>query len=204
MFYGVYERKVSTMALCKLLEHGVTTKDVRLTSVTIRDKIEGNDKGRTRSQTSGTDMQWTNVPILVKIFKLLINELAFLKETNAVDTDSDSESESNEKDTTSSTKSSPIKVVSDLMYNDGMYTDFVKIDFCPFFELNFFLSDNGDDSNDQLMQELMSDPAFDINMEENLTKFLQNFSRDDNFIQFTQHLTQLEKIILQGIQVSVP
>lgn len=109
------------MALCKLLEHGVTTKDVRLTSVTIRDKIEVPQKGRTRSETSGSDVQWTNVPILVKIFKLLINELAFLKETNAVDTDSDSESESNEKDTTTSTKSSPIKVVSDLMYNDGMY-----------------------------------------------------------------------------------
>lgn len=120
MFYGVYERKVSTMALCKLLEHGVTTKDVRLTSVTIRDKIEVTGKARTRSQTSGTDVQWTNVPILVKIFKLLINELAFLKETNAVDTDSDSESESNEKDTTNSSKSSPIKVLSDLMYNDGM------------------------------------------------------------------------------------
>lgn len=68
---------------------------------------------------------------------------------------------------------------------------------------NWFFLDNGDDSNDQLMQELMQDPAFDINMEENLTKFLQNFSRDDNFNEFTQHLTQLEKIILQGIQVSV-
>lgn len=120
LFYGVYERKVSTMALCKLLEHGVTTKDVRLTSVTIRDKIEENGKARTRSQTSGSDVQWTNVPILVKIFKLLINELAFLKESNAVDTDSDSESESNDKDTTSSSKSSPFRVVSDLMYNDGM------------------------------------------------------------------------------------
>lgn len=121
MFYGVYERKVSTMALCKLLEHGVTTKDVRLTSVTIRDKVEVTHKGRTRSETSGSDVQWTNLPILVKIFKLLINELAFLKETNAVETDSDSESESNEKDTTNSTKLSPIKVVSDLMYNDGMH-----------------------------------------------------------------------------------
>lgn len=108
------------MALCKLLEHGVTTKDVRLTSVTIRDKVEVAHKGRTRSET-GSEVQWTNVPILVKIFKLLINELAFLKETNAVDTDSDSESESNEKDTTTSTKLSPIKVVSDLMYNDGTY-----------------------------------------------------------------------------------
>lgn len=108
------------MALCKLLEHGVTTKDVRLTSVTIRDKIEVNAKARTRSQTSGTEVQWTTVPILVKIFKLLINELAFLKETNAVETDSDSESESNENDTTRATKLSPIKVVSDLMYNDGM------------------------------------------------------------------------------------
>lgn len=121
MFYGVYERKVSTMALCKLLEHGVTTKDARLTSVTIRDKVDVNAKAkaRTRSQTSGAEVQWANIPILVKIFKLLINELAFLKETNAVETDSDSESESNDKDSSNTSKSSPLKVVSDLMYNDG-------------------------------------------------------------------------------------
>lgn len=121
MFYGVYERKVSTMALCKLLEHGVTTKDARLTSVTIRDKVDVNGKARTRSQTSGSEVQWAYVPILVKIFKLLINELAFLKETNAVETDSDSESESNDKDSSSTSKRSPLKVVSDLMYNDGTY-----------------------------------------------------------------------------------
>lgn len=122
MFYGVYERKVSTMALCKLLEHGVTTKDVRLTSVTIRDKVEVNtENARTRSQTAGVQVQWTNVPILVKIFKLLINELAFLREMNVIDTDSDSETDGNDEEKSNASKTSPLKVVSDLMYNDGIY-----------------------------------------------------------------------------------
>lgn len=84
MFYGTYERKVSTMALCKLFEHGVTTEDVRLTSVSIRDVVVPVSTARTRqtrSQTNKQPQQWQDVPILVKIFKLLLSELANLKES---------------------------------------------------------------------------------------------------------------------------
>ena len=86
LFYGNYERKVTTMALCKLFEHGVTTKDVRLTSVTIRDIADNVQSNSTRSRvtrsTANNQQIWINIPILVKIFKLLINELVFLKELN--------------------------------------------------------------------------------------------------------------------------
>lgn len=51
------------------------------------------------------------------------------------------------------------------------------------------------------MEELLQDPIFQTSMEETLTKFLQNFSRDDHFREFTEHLTSHEKLILQGIQV---
>lgn len=97
LFYGLYERKVSTMALCKLFEYGVTTQDSRLTSVNVRDQIEADSSAvqqmSTRSQTAAANnsTQWTTVPVLVKIFKLLINELASLKESES---DDDSESES--------------------------------------------------------------------------------------------------------------
>lgn len=65
MFYGIYERKVSTMALCKLFEHGVTTNDARLISVRIRDVVETVQNGngpRTRQQSSGVNQQWVDVP----------------------------------------------------------------------------------------------------------------------------------------------
>lgn len=67
MFYGTYERKVSTMALCKLFEHGVTTNDSRLVSVKIRDMVETNavqngNRRQTRQQTSNIQQQWIDVP----------------------------------------------------------------------------------------------------------------------------------------------
>lgn len=94
LFYGAYERKVSTMALCKLFEHGVTTKDSRLTSVTIRELVEPSvdTAHNTRSQSAKRAQEWQSVPVLVKVFKLLINELDHLKEANTnEDTDSNSD-----------------------------------------------------------------------------------------------------------------
>lgn len=66
MFYGTYERKISTMALCKLFEHGVTTHDSRLTSVIIKDLVEissptTSSKPRTRQQVAASQ-QWVTIP----------------------------------------------------------------------------------------------------------------------------------------------
>lgn len=83
LFYGTYERKVSVMALCKIFEYGVTTKDQRLMQVMIKDLVEAPGsvgKTRTRSQTNNSSQQWVSIPIMVKIFKLLINELGNLRE----------------------------------------------------------------------------------------------------------------------------
>lgn len=81
LFYGSYERKVSVMALCKIFEYGVNTQDQRLMQVQIKDLVEapGAAKTRTRSQTTNSQ-QWISIPIMVKIFKLLINELSNLRE----------------------------------------------------------------------------------------------------------------------------
>lgn len=93
LFYGSYERKVSTMALCKLFEHGITTGDARLITVSIRDLVEAPNnnmaKPRTRAQTAGVQQQWVAIPVMVKIFKLLINELAHLKEASLLNNESD-------------------------------------------------------------------------------------------------------------------
>lgn len=98
LFYGTYERKVSVMALCKIFEYGINTQDQRLINVIIKDVVEipsTSTKVRTRSQAPNTQ-QIITVPIMVKIFKLLINELSNLREVknalnNATDGDDDDE-----------------------------------------------------------------------------------------------------------------
>lgn len=39
MFYQVYERKTSVVALCKILEHGVTTQDSRLNDIIVDGEV---------------------------------------------------------------------------------------------------------------------------------------------------------------------
>jgi hypothetical protein len=103
LFYGSYERRVSTMALCKLFEYGVTTKDQRLVSVLVKECVEvpgSSNRPRTRSQTQ---VQWISIPIMVKIFKLLINELSNLREIRDAknienNNDDEDDSDNEEKD----------------------------------------------------------------------------------------------------------
>ncbi|XP_043224474.1 importin-9-like isoform X2 [Amphibalanus amphitrite] len=91
LFYGSYDVKVSVMALCKLLQHGVNTHDSRLSEITVKGDEVINTGGsgiRTRSQRAREPEQFTSIPVLVKIFKLLINELS-----SAIERDAGSESE---------------------------------------------------------------------------------------------------------------
>lgn len=77
------------MALCKIFEYGINTQDQRLVSVMLQETVEipnANLKARTRSQAAN-NRQIINVPIMVKIFRLLINELSNLREVkSAADT----------------------------------------------------------------------------------------------------------------------
>uniref|UniRef100_A0AAR2LE53 Importin N-terminal domain-containing protein n=1 Tax=Pygocentrus nattereri TaxID=42514 RepID=A0AAR2LE53_PYGNA len=85
LFYGQYEGKVSAIALCKLLQHGLNTNDKRLQDIVVKgEEIFNQDEGiRTRSKSAKNPERWTNVPLLVKIFKLIVNELSSVVEANA-------------------------------------------------------------------------------------------------------------------------
>uniref|UniRef100_A0A673A4R3 Importin N-terminal domain-containing protein n=1 Tax=Sphaeramia orbicularis TaxID=375764 RepID=A0A673A4R3_9TELE len=85
LFYGQYEGKVSTVALCKLLQHSLNTDDKRLQDIVVKgEEIYSPEEGiRTRSKTAKNPERWTNIPLLVKIFKLIINELSTVVEANA-------------------------------------------------------------------------------------------------------------------------
>ncbi|VTJ56934.1 Hypothetical predicted protein [Marmota monax] len=85
LFYGQYEGKVSSVALCKLLQHGINADDKRLQDIRVKgEEIYSMDEGiRTRSKSAKNPERWTNIPLLVKILKLIINELSNVMEANA-------------------------------------------------------------------------------------------------------------------------
>ena len=62
------------MALVKLLQHGVATNDARLQEISVKgdEIIVEAESGRrmTRSARRQQPTQWTQVPVLAKIFKV--------------------------------------------------------------------------------------------------------------------------------------
>merc|ERR1712240_93998 len=78
-FFGFYETKVSITAIGKLLQHGVNSNDTRLTEIAVGGDPLLHSNGLT-TRSSNNIMEWTRVPLLAKLFKLLINELQHLIE----------------------------------------------------------------------------------------------------------------------------
>mgnify|MGYP003507478690 FL=1 len=66
-----------------------------------------------------------------------------------------------------------------------------------FLKFSNYLDETTED--DQLLQDLMQDPIFQEDTEVALTKFLTNFSRNDNFVAFVEQLTLPEKKVLQNL-----
>uniref|UniRef100_A0A4W5P135 Importin 9 n=1 Tax=Hucho hucho TaxID=62062 RepID=A0A4W5P135_9TELE len=93
LFYGQYEGKVSTVALCKLLQHGLNTNDKRLQDIVVKgEELFVPDEGiHTRSKSAKNPEKWTNVPLLVKVFKLIVNELSSYYESNWEEEEDDDE-----------------------------------------------------------------------------------------------------------------
>lgn len=64
-FYGTYERKISTLALCQIFEYGINSNDTRITSIQIRDLAEQTNNGNrphTRQQAANAPQHWVNYP----------------------------------------------------------------------------------------------------------------------------------------------
>eukprot|EP00117_Sycon_ciliatum_P025680 scpid22203/ scgid1813/ Importin-9; Importin-9a; Importin-9b; Ran-binding protein 9 len=83
-FFSAYEKTVCVFGLCHLLRYGLNSGDQRLQELTVPgDEIFSADEGiRTRSKTKSVPRQVTIIPVLVKIFKLLLNEMTYQFELN--------------------------------------------------------------------------------------------------------------------------
>ncbi|XP_067100238.1 importin-9 [Osmerus mordax] len=198
LFYGQYEGKVSTVALCKLLQHGLNTNDKRLQDIMVKgEEIFTAEEGiRTRSKSAKNPERWTNIPLLVKVFKLIVNELSSVVEANATrsaaadwsqesggmweEQDQEEEEEDEEEDEEDQGLSG--QLLSDLIasnkYDEDYYED--------------------DDEEDP---DALKDPIYQIDLQAYLTDFLTQFAQQPCYSMFSGHLNESERRVLQSIGI---
>ncbi|KAL6255028.1 hypothetical protein P5V15_013362 [Pogonomyrmex californicus] len=182
LFLGRYDRKVATIALCKILEYGVTHGDSRLDEITVKGDmiISGIEDGvRTRSKAESQPYEWTTVPVLVKIFKVIINELS--NDIEAVSASQDTEVSDDE----------------DEEEDDDEFID-------PGNETANILQFGGadEDNDDEEDLELLRDSIYHLNLGQYLRDFLLNFSIHHCFHVYIQHLNVPELRVLNNININ--
>ncbi|KZC12620.1 Importin-9 [Dufourea novaeangliae] len=182
LFFGRYDRKVATVALCKILEYGVTHGDSRLNEITVKgDQIfSGHEEGvRTRSKAESQPYQWTTIPVLAKIFKLIINELSNDLEAVAANQDSSESDDDEEGD------------------GDNAFLD-------PGYETMLLLEEAANEAEEEEEDpELLEDSIYHLNLGQYLRDFLLNFSTHHCFPAFVQHLNIPERKVLGSLNINV-
>lgn len=184
VFFGTYENKVSILALCKLLEHGIQTNDSRLVDITVKgDRIVNMNEGiRTRSKSASNPEQWTEIPVLVKIYKLMISELGCcLDDAMREPEDEESEDEEWEDDGDMEGLNGPLRKC-----------------FAPASDYPGFDRDSGEEEEDP---DVKADPISSMNLQSCLVQFLRGLSQQPFYAKFSEHNTPQELQVLHNAGV---
>lgn len=175
LFFGMRDRKITILALCKLLEYSLqlpstddNTCNLNLITVAGDPIVDDNITGiRTRSKSRNVE-RWTQVPCTVKILKILLSEINTIDESrraNGRTSNDDNDDDDNDDD--------------DMSGDDSGDCD-VDCDY----------DDDDDDSDDE---SLTNDPISSVNLNEYLLEFVCSFSKMNVFSQFHEHLNEIEK-----------
>ncbi|RNA14456.1 importin-9 [Brachionus plicatilis] len=197
LFVGPYDSKVSILALAKLLEHAITTDDSRFHSIFVRgDRIINPAEGiKTRSKSKTDKELYTQVPLLVKIYKLLINETHGLleekKDFNGDYEEEESDDEDEEEDENENKEDIDIDQSEEPAEN--LYNYLNKYDL---FEDAFERDDLEDDP------EALEDPLMKIDLLEFLSNFLKTLSQHPCYKLFSEHHNAIERDFLKEIGVT--
>jgi len=199
LFYGAYEGKISTVALSKLLLHAVQSNDPRLQNIEVKgDLIHSNsDVIRTRSRAVKTPDEWTNVPVLIKIYKLLINELSNQIEASSSKlVDGEDDDEDGEWEDVVEEGDDDDDADFDVGRDDTLAGLLSQL--APSHMRGFECDEEEEDDPDAA-----KDPISAIDLQAYLTDFLTSLSQQPCFPTFSQHHSESEKLILRtaGIQV---
>ncbi|XP_055510701.1 importin-9 [Leucoraja erinacea] len=201
LFYGQYEGKVSTVAMCKLLQHGINTDDKRLQDIMVKgEEVFNADEGiRTRSKAAKNPERWTNIPLLVKLFKLVIGELSSVMEANISrqsntaewnqdetnDMWEDQGDNDEEDDDDDDDEGLAGQLLSDMLNTGGS----IRCD-------DDYYDDDGEDDPDTL-----KDPLYQVDLQAYLTDYLRQFAQQPCYTPFSDHLNEKEKRVLRSIGI---
>ncbi|XP_054724425.1 LOW QUALITY PROTEIN: importin-9-like [Uloborus diversus] len=177
LFYGAFERKVSTYALSVILQYGLKSNDQRLQSIQVKgDQIFNHNEGpKTRSKSALNPDQWVNIPVFVKIYKLLLQELSNICEQGMENLDDESSDD-----------------------DEGCYEHSLDTDNA----LNLaFGADFSDYVDDELEEDpdISHDPIYSLNLKAYLTEYLQQLMQLPYYNSFLEHLTTNEKHMLRDL-----
>ncbi|KAG8040464.1 hypothetical protein G9C98_002460 [Cotesia typhae] len=197
LFFGTYVRKVTIVALSKILEHGVTRPDdFRLNEITVRgDQVftaNDNNIRTTRSKTQSQPFQWTMISILVKVFKLIINELS-----NNIEADYAGIGEEDDEDVTQDIEDSD----EEENRQDGT-TDGENCWVDPGGATHLMnIMDDDKTLEEETDSDLLEDSIYHLNLNNYLRDFLTNFSQHHCFPVYIQHLNPMERKILTSLNI---
>ncbi|KAK2163574.1 hypothetical protein LSH36_77g04009 [Paralvinella palmiformis] len=219
LFYGSYEGKVSSVALSKLLSHVIQTNDKRLQDITVKGEqvFNPNDGIKTRSKASRDPDQWTMIPILVKIYKLLINELSVQIESSmstqaAIGEEDDEEDIDDEDwDETEESEMNGQQTLSGLLEQFAPASDYsgklsnlasvIKTAYQRAVYSRYYWCDLIDDEDVEDDPDALNDPIYQIDLQAYLTEFLQSLSRHHCYSMFSQHHNDNERQVLRTIGI---
>ncbi|GFR73520.1 importin-9 [Elysia marginata] len=193
LFYGSYERKISILALGKLLQHAINTNDLRLQDIMVQGELVVKPTAgiRTRAKAKSSPEEWTTIPVLVKIYKLLINELSNAIEERLTqaqaddddDEDDDGDDEGEEiEDEDLAIRGQTLADVLNSLDDEGFAID---------------CEDEEDDPDAH------NDPNNQIDTQTYLTEFLQSLSSQPCYSMFSQHHNESERQVLQAIKINI-
>lgn len=142
---------------------------------------------RTRAQKNLVPDEWTMIPVLVKIFKLIVGEMANnLSEALASSTVEDEDDLSDNEEE---------------WEDEGGNTSNEGIEISKLLDPAFAIYQDEDAEEDP---DAMADPIYRLNLKQYLTGFLTEFCTQPYFLTFfAQHLTHVEKNYLKTIGIEL-
>ncbi|PVD24404.1 hypothetical protein C0Q70_14886 [Pomacea canaliculata] len=200
LFYGSYERKVSSLALAKLLRHAIMTNDPRLQNITVPGELivqsDSQEQVKTRSKSVTNPDQWTMIPVLVKMYKLLINELSNQLEAAIARREEDAEEEDDDDDNEcdEGEDNDELECEEDVA---GQSLSSLLDDFVGSYQ-GFGLDEDEDDDPDTA-----SDPVNQVDLQAYLTEFLQTLSTQVCYSMFSAHHNAAETQVLRAININL-
>ncbi|KAG5451067.1 Importin 9 [Clonorchis sinensis] len=197
-YFASHEIRVSVLALSNLLLHAIKSGDARLMQITttgeeIDDVSSNNVAARTRNKQGSKPKVYLQIPLLVKMYKLLIHELAKLLEEEE---DGNEEEEEEDTDNEYGEDEDGAHTTERLDTDESTY-DEPTVNPSPYAE-----SDDDSDGGLEVDDPIFSnDPVMTVDIKEHLCELFRTLSQQPFYNEFSRYHTGSELAVLQQVGV---